>query len=105
MLKKCSRCGLSKPLQMYHKRKDSTDGRQWQCKQCASEYQRQLYAKRKKKQARQQQQIEQQKAILHFEQQQYSYYYECPGCSFEGDQGQCPRCVNTTMTLAKRMAI
>lgn len=37
-MKKCARCGQSKPLDMFSPYKNSKDGRHSHCKPCRSEY-------------------------------------------------------------------
>lgn len=46
-MKKCSKCGEDKPLDMFSKYKSSKDGLQSQCKGCVSQYNRDRYRKNK----------------------------------------------------------
>ena len=45
--KVCSKCGVWKPLEEYHKRKTSKDGRRSECKECQKEYRKQHYQNNK----------------------------------------------------------
>ena len=41
--KKCTSCGVEKPLEAFHRSSRSKDGRVSTCKECVSEYQRARY--------------------------------------------------------------
>ena len=43
MLKRCSKCGVEKPLEDFPVRKDTKDGYRGRCKECTSEYSRKYY--------------------------------------------------------------
>ena len=49
MSKMCSKCGESKPIEAFYKRKRSSDGLYGKCKTCKIEYQKEYYAKNKEK--------------------------------------------------------
>ena len=43
--KTCTRCGASKPLESFHRRRASKDGRQSMCKDCMNVFSAGYYAK------------------------------------------------------------
>lgn len=42
-MKRCATCGVIKPLEEYHRRRSSADGRQAECKACKQAYNRAYY--------------------------------------------------------------
>ena len=48
-MKKCTKCGIEKPLTEFHKHKETKDGLYGRCKQCARQYDKEYYAKNKEK--------------------------------------------------------
>lgn len=46
-MKVCSRCGQEKPLDQFHNRRASKDGRSYQCRDCKRSYDRPYYHARK----------------------------------------------------------
>lgn len=51
--KKCTKCGIEKPLTEFHKRSSSKDGHASQCKSCVAKYYAQHHAKNKEKKLKQ----------------------------------------------------
>lgn len=49
MEKLCGKCGQSKDLDMFHKNKNSKDGRVSRCKECAKQYWSEYYPKNEQK--------------------------------------------------------
>ena len=48
-MKKCSKCGIEKPLTEFHKRKKSKDGHEYRCKTCKKQQHAEYYAQNKER--------------------------------------------------------